>query len=130
MHLQCEYSDLTIICKGRKCERQFEAYKVVVCQRSEYLTRMCKDQENPKDSSEPLISTREPILFEKVLEFLYKSDYTVPSKPSTTPDTPSGARAFRKAQLAKIDADKTRAAQFNESSKRQKTKKALRSLKS
>lgn len=53
MHLQCEYSDLTIICKGRKCERQFEAHKVVVCQRSESLARMCKDQENSKVAYHP-----------------------------------------------------------------------------
>lgn len=48
------------------------------------------------------------------MEFLYKSDYIVPSKPSVTPGTPSGGRAFRKAQLAKIDADKTRAVQSTE----------------
>ncbi|KAJ5966416.1 hypothetical protein N7481_013130 [Penicillium waksmanii] len=114
MHLQCEYSDLTIICKGRKCDRQFEAHKIVLCQRSEYLASLCEDLEKSQDPSKPLFSTREPILFEKVLEFLYKSDYTVPSKPSIEPATPSGGRTFRKAQLAKIDADKTTAAQSTE----------------
>lgn len=63
----------------------------------------------------PLISTREPILFEKLLELLYKSDYTVPKQPSTKPVTASGARAFSKAQLAKIAVDTIGTAQLTES---------------
>lgn len=53
MHLQCEYSDLTIICKGRKCDRQFEAHKIVLCQRSEYLASLCEDLEKSQVAYHP-----------------------------------------------------------------------------
>jgi hypothetical protein len=48
------------------------------------------------------------------LEFLYKSDYTVPRNPIIKPVGTSEIQAFKKAQLAKVNADKTRTAQSTE----------------
>ncbi|OQE22428.1 hypothetical protein PENSTE_c010G02577 [Penicillium steckii] len=107
MHLNPDFSDLTIICKGR----EFAAHKLVVCQRSEHLNALCK---NLQDSSKPLVINREPVLIEKTLEFLYQADYKVSNvihtKDSRNSKTPrqtavvSDLRAFKKAQSAKMRA--------------------------
>ncbi|KAL5332136.1 BTB/POZ protein [Aspergillus crustosus] len=72
LHLNSEYSDLKIICKGRT----FPAHKLVVCSRSEYFKRACFGEF--KETRDPIrLDNTDPVLLEKVLEFLYTGNYTV-----------------------------------------------------
>ncbi|CBF73627.1 hypothetical protein AN7973.2 [Aspergillus nidulans FGSC A4] len=72
LHLNSEYSDLEIVCKGRT----FPAHKLVVCSRSEYFKRACFGEF--KETREPIcLDNTDPVLLEKVLEFLYTGNYTV-----------------------------------------------------
>ncbi|KAL4918679.1 hypothetical protein BDW62DRAFT_180758 [Aspergillus aurantiobrunneus] len=87
LHLNSEYSDLEIICKGRT----LPAHKLVVCSRSEYFKRACFGEF--KETHEPIcLDNTDPVLLEKVLEFLYTGNYTL-------------GRPIPKAQGPQLDSD-------------------------
>ncbi|KAJ5752054.1 hypothetical protein N7520_008971 [Penicillium odoratum] len=71
LHLKSEYSDMTIICG----DKTFPAHKLVVCPRSKYFHRACfggfREAESPIH-----LDDQDPIIIEKMLEYLYKGDYT------------------------------------------------------
>ncbi|KAL5333676.1 BTB/POZ protein [Aspergillus crustosus] len=72
LHLNSDYSDIKIVCKGRT----LPAHKLVVCSRSEYFKRACFG--GFKETQEPIcLDNTDPVLIERVLEFLYTGKYTL-----------------------------------------------------
>ncbi|KAJ5175142.1 uncharacterized protein N7482_001019 [Penicillium canariense] len=73
LHLNSDYSDLTIFCK----DKIFSAHRLVVCPRSKYFQNACYG--GFKETEQPIrLNEKEPILIEKMLEFLYTGNYTPP----------------------------------------------------
>ncbi|KAL5051344.1 hypothetical protein BDW71DRAFT_202526 [Aspergillus fruticulosus] len=71
-YLNSDYSDLMIICNGKT----LLAHRLVVCPRSEYFKSACLG--GFKEAKEPVcLDNRDPVLIEKVLEFLYTGNYTI-----------------------------------------------------
>ncbi|KAL2871606.1 BTB/POZ domain-containing protein [Aspergillus lucknowensis] len=71
-YLNSDYSDLVIVCKGKA----LPAHKLVVCPRSEYFKSACLG--GFKEAKEPIrLDNTDPVLIEKVLEFLYTGNYTI-----------------------------------------------------
>ncbi|KAJ0413315.1 hypothetical protein BJY00DRAFT_63753 [Aspergillus carlsbadensis] len=65
-------SDLAIICQGKT----LPAHKIVVCPRSKYFKTACFG--GFKEAKEPIhLDGTDPVLVEKVLEFLYTDSYTI-----------------------------------------------------
>ncbi|KAI2687588.1 hypothetical protein CBS147326_6534 [Penicillium roqueforti] len=85
LHLNSDYSDLTIICK----DAVFSAHKLLVCSRSEYFRRACSS--GFKETYNPIhLDEQDPILIEKMLEFLYTGNYTFRSRTPKSPETVDG----------------------------------------
>ncbi|RAL15184.1 BTB/POZ domain-containing protein [Aspergillus homomorphus CBS 101889] len=72
LYLNSEYSDLVIVCQGKT----FPAHRALVCCRSEYFRKACFG--DFKEAKDPIhLDNTDPVLVEKVLEFLYKDSYTI-----------------------------------------------------
>ncbi|KAK2853272.1 hypothetical protein FQN49_005239 [Arthroderma sp. PD_2] len=66
-----EYSDLMIICRSYT----FLAHKCIVCPRSEYFAKVCHSRFREGISGKIELHNDEPVLVEKVLDYLYTLDY-------------------------------------------------------
>ncbi|KAB8228866.1 BTB/POZ domain-containing protein [Aspergillus alliaceus] len=81
LFLSPRYSDLTIICG----DIIFTAHRNIVCLQSEFFQRACDGNFKENQGKIELID-QNPILVEKMLQFLYTGDYTFeePEPPSIT----------------------------------------------
>ncbi|KAF3399976.1 hypothetical protein F1880_008434 [Penicillium rolfsii] len=79
LHLNSDYSDLAIICK----DETFSAHKLVVCPRSKYFQRACYGGFKETEG-QIYLDERNPILIQKVLEFLYTGNYTLGCRTTTS----------------------------------------------
>ncbi|KAJ5663392.1 hypothetical protein N7507_004123 [Penicillium longicatenatum] len=95
-HLNTKHSDMTIICQGKT----FPAHKLVVCPRSKYFDRAC-DGRFKEAGGLIHLDDKDPILIEKVLEFLYKGMYTIPPRLAQGKIPPADSVAGRSAYYFK-----------------------------
>ncbi|KAJ5614114.1 hypothetical protein N7528_007768 [Penicillium herquei] len=70
--LREEYSDMKIICG----DRTFPAHRIVVCTNSKWFKNACES--GFQDSSGVIrLQDMDPLIFQRVLEFLYKKEYSI-----------------------------------------------------
>ncbi|KAJ5738831.1 hypothetical protein N7493_001986 [Penicillium malachiteum] len=70
--LREEYSDMKIICG----DKTFHAHRIVVCTNSKWFKNACES--GFQDSSGVIrLPDMDPLVFERVLEFLYKKEYSI-----------------------------------------------------
>ncbi|KAJ5164757.1 uncharacterized protein N7500_006587 [Penicillium coprophilum] len=81
LYLKSKYSDLTIVCDGQI----FSAHKLILCSKSRYF-------QNKKTNDEIYLKEKEPILVEKMLEFLYTGDYTFERSKTKLVDTQTNGK--------------------------------------
>ncbi|KAJ5273066.1 hypothetical protein N7478_008191 [Penicillium angulare] len=70
--LKDEYSDMKIVCG----DKTFPAHKLVVCRRSTWFKVACGSGFK-ESSGEINLTDKDPILVQKILEYLYNSDYSL-----------------------------------------------------
>ncbi|KAL8840578.1 MAG: hypothetical protein Q9170_001264 [Blastenia crenularia] len=65
------YSDLVIVCEGRK----WEVHRLIVCTRSEYFKKACQSGFKEAETATVELAEVDPLMINELINYLYNCDY-------------------------------------------------------